>query len=727
MKNISKKKIFITFWCIFSLPVSSSIEDYLYIHSSSPSFSNYGTVGLIQMPSARFHDSGSLGFSWSSIDPYMRGSIIAYPFSWLEVSYGYTDIDNALYSNNKRFSGDQSYKDKGFDAKLKILDETDMLPSIAVGIRDLAGSNKFEAEFFAFSKKIKNIDYTFGIGWGDLSDKRYSNPLAKVSSEFNNRITNKEGGQGGEFSTERYFRGKMGFFGGAEVFLPNLKGLRVKIEYDTTQYRDEAFGLGRASSRFATRPVKDTQSRINFGLVYPLSSNLIIKSSFVKGNTVSFGFSYSMNLGKKNKSLKRSDPYKKIQDSETIKSIIRDNDLYYYRALLQNLKEKDLLLQKASKKDDKITISYSQSTHSSHTRAAGRVARVLDEISPDEIKTFEMVNINAGMALAKIVIDRESFSKNADDDLYKLTKRDIQLYPDKYENTQYEYNPVSIFPKNFWSLEPSLRAQIGGPDNFLFGDLRFLYTSEIIFSHGITLSTDASVGVWNNLGSLKLKSDSILPHVRTDIAEYLKGTKDFSLDRLQLNIFKNPYKDFYYKLSGGVLEPMFSGFGGEVLYRPFYKDFAIGADIYRVQQRDYNGKLGLLDYKTTTGHINFYYAEPRSNILLAVKGGKFLAGDSGVNIDFSRYFPSGFILGAFFSKTDISAREFGEGSFDKGFYFVVPLDIFGREYSKKSFPWGLKPLTRDGAAILNPAFYLYGVTEQANSRAFTRDYDDLYD
>ena len=53
---------------------------------------------------------------------------------------------------------------------------------------------------------------------------------------------------------------------------------------------------------------------------------------------------------------------------------------------------------------------------------------MLDEISPDEIKTFEMVNINAGMALAKIVIDRESFSKNADDNLYKLTKRDKKRF-----------------------------------------------------------------------------------------------------------------------------------------------------------------------------------------------------------------------------------------------------------------------------------------------------------
>ena len=96
------------------------------------------------MPSARFHEAGSLGLSWSSNDPYLRGSLIAYPFSWFEAAYGYTDINNALYSNVASFSGSQSYKDKGFDVKIKLLNESQYLPSIAMGVRDLAGSGTFE-------------------------------------------------------------------------------------------------------------------------------------------------------------------------------------------------------------------------------------------------------------------------------------------------------------------------------------------------------------------------------------------------------------------------------------------------------------------------------------------------------------------------------------------------------------------------------------------------------
>jgi len=172
---------------------------------------------------------------------------------------------------------------------------------------------------------------------------------------------------------------------------------------------------------------------------------------------------------------------------------------------------------------------------------------------------------------------------------------------------------------------------------------------------------------------------------------------------------------------------MFAGIGSEFLYRPFNKNYGIGAEIWRVQQRDYDLMFGLRDYKTTTGHINLYYIEPRSKIFFAIRGGKFLAKDSGLSFDFSRRFKSGFQLGVFFSRTDISKREFGEGSFDKGFYFHVPLDIFSTSYNKEMFTWGLKPLTRDGAAPLNHGYYLWGVTEQAHQETFFRDWDDLYD
>ena len=111
--------------CLFfflSNPTKSSIDDYVYPYSS-PSFNEYGSLGLIRMPSARFYEEGTIAFHWSKNDPYTRGSIIAYPFNWFEASYQYTDVNNALYSSVESFSGNQTYKDKGFDVKFRLLKE----------------------------------------------------------------------------------------------------------------------------------------------------------------------------------------------------------------------------------------------------------------------------------------------------------------------------------------------------------------------------------------------------------------------------------------------------------------------------------------------------------------------------------------------------------------------------------------------------------------------------
>ena len=98
--------------------------------------------------------SGSVAFSWSDSDPYQRGSLIATPFSWGEASYQYTDVNNALYSLTPEFSGDQTYKDKSFDAKFLLHKETILLPAIAVGFRDLAGTGVFSSEYLVASRKL---------------------------------------------------------------------------------------------------------------------------------------------------------------------------------------------------------------------------------------------------------------------------------------------------------------------------------------------------------------------------------------------------------------------------------------------------------------------------------------------------------------------------------------------------------------------------------------------
>ena len=208
---------------------------------------------------------------------------------------------------------------------------------------------------------------------------------------------------------------------------------------------------------------------------------------------------------------------------------------------------------------------------------------------------------------------------------------------------------------------------------------------------------------------------------------FLVFTEKYHLKRVQFNYFKDLSENTYLKLSAGLFEEMFGGIGGEILYRPFMKNYGIGAELWRVRQREYKMLFGFRDYETTTGHINLYYTHPKSQVTVALKGGRFLAEDSGINFDFSRRFKTGLRIGAFFTLTDISKEEFGEGSFDKGFYFTIPIDTFLTNYNKRNMGWGLRPLTRDGGAVLNHAYYLWGMTEAGTKSNLTRDWEHMYE
>lgn len=700
--------------------LQAQLSEYIYPHFRSPSFSNYGTVGLVQMPSARFFEEGSISFTWSHLEPYLRGSIVAYPFNWFEASYQYTDVNNKLYSDIKEFSGSQSYKDKGFDAKFLLFKERRYLPAIAIGIRDVGGSGLFGAEYLVASKYIKNVDFTAGIGWGIMTNNGFKNPLSQINSRFSNRTLDSGTGdtQGGEFNINSFFAGEeAGFFAGAEIFIPKTNGLRLKLEYDANDYDLESYF-----------PLKQS-SRVNMNLTWPISKRFQVKLGYIRGDTLNFGFSYSGFYAKKDPYVKKKDPPKVIPRAATFRRVNARDPNNLYLSSLKYLRQENLYLQTADINDSVLSLSFSQNTHISYPRAIGRAARVLDQLAPEYIDTFKITNLNADMSMFTTEIPRDAFQASESLNLTSELMRKTAIYKEDSptHHKEHKFQPRTELPLFINKFSPAVRSQIGGPDGFYFGDLSIAMHSELILKKNLSISSAVSIGVLNNFGPLKLASDSVIPHVRTDIVQYLKQSKRAHITRLQANYFLNPYKSFFIKFSGGILESMFGGIGSEALWRPFGENYAIGAELWRVQQRAYDMTFSFRDYRTTTGFINMYYKEPRSKVTVALKGGKFLAGDSGINFDISRRFKSGFTLGVFASKTDISKFEFGEGSFDKGFYFHLPIEVFYPEHTKGVTGFGLRPLTRDGAAILTHGLHLWGVTDQSSLMNITRDWDDIYD
>ena len=109
-------------YILFSSSLSASISDY-YPHKSLNSPSNLGETGLMELPSAKFMEPASLRLNFSASFPNEYTGLTASPFSWMEASYRYAEIKNKLYGP-AAYSGNQSWKDKGFDIKIKLLNQS---------------------------------------------------------------------------------------------------------------------------------------------------------------------------------------------------------------------------------------------------------------------------------------------------------------------------------------------------------------------------------------------------------------------------------------------------------------------------------------------------------------------------------------------------------------------------------------------------------------------------
>ena len=72
-------------------------------------------------------------------------------------------------------------------------------------------------------------------------------------------------------------------------------------------------------------------------------------------------------------------------------------------------------------------------------------------------------------------------------------------------------------------------------------------------------------------------------------------------------------------------------------------------------------------------------------------------------------------------------KGYEKGSFDKGFYFSIPVKLFYSDYRTGSISFGLHPLTKDGGAILNQHNALFSILGDTNESTIKRDWKYIYE
>jgi hypothetical protein len=356
--------------------------------------------------------------------------------------------------------------------------------------------------------------------------------------------------------------------------------------------------------------------------------------------------------------------------------------------------------------------------------AIGRAARIVAQDAPPNVETITLDIVEDGVLVQSTTLQRHDLEQAvADAGSPEEIWQHATLSGSDPDAPAGIANP-DAYPNFLWRLNPAMRQQLGGPDNFLIYQLYAALSGTLNLAPGVSVDGVLGANIANNLNALHLASDSVLPHVRSDIARYLREGKT-GIFRLQGDYLFNMAPDLYGRLSGGLLEEMFAGVDGEILYRPYNRRWAIGLDLNHVIQRDFNELFRLRSYQVTTGHLSLYYKLPFYDLQSALHVGRYLAGDKGATFELSREFAGGVRVGAFVTRTNVSAHQFGEGSFDKGILITIPLDVLLGAPTRSFASYVYRPLTRDGGQRLSISRPLFDATDGYDAERLSRMWPHL--
>ncbi|PIT74724.1 YjbH domain-containing protein [Limnohabitans sp. JirII-31] len=653
-----------------------------------PTASNWGNVGLLQTPTARMQQPGYFGWTVHRTWPYQNNNIFFQPTDWLEAGFRYTDTSNRLYGS-EAFSGNLPYKDKSFDVKARALKESDGLPELAVGLRDVGGTGLYSSEYVVASKRTGRLDWSLGMGWGYLGGRgNLSNPLSRVLGQrMDTRVS--DTGQGGTFSTGSWFHGPAALFGGVEYQTP--WNFNVKLEYDGNNYQHEP--------QSNNLPVA---SPFNWAIVYRPLKGLDVSMGVERGNTWSMGFTFYVDMAGINMP-KVTDP------ARPAVQLIRPKAEPNWQDTAKDLSAYTLWdVQQVYRTPDTVVVDARNSYNVYNQERLDKAVAVLNRDAPEGVENFEIHHHKVGDVLAVEKVNRSEWVTQQTQPA--RTQEPVLPVQPVYEvQTTAERKPLlPDKPLNYW-VEPGvdLVQTIGGPDGYLYQ-----------FSGALWMGLEMPWNVKAN-STLRMRlSDnyekftpgwSYMPQVRTQIAEYLKTSK-FTVDSLTLSKSERLGSNWYAAGYVGYFEMMFGGVGGEVLYRQPGSRWAAGLDVNHVQQRSFAQDFSFRDYKINTGHLTGYWVTPFEGVHAALSVGQYLAGDRGATMSVSKVFRNGSSLSAYATKTNVPAAVFGEGSFDKGIAWTIPFDAFLTSSSRYAAGWSWKPLLRDGGARVTRPVNLFADT-----------------
>ncbi|MFC4217521.1 YjbH domain-containing protein [Pseudophaeobacter arcticus] len=671
-----------------------------------PALNFYGTPGLIDTPSAEMLPDGTYAVSYSFFGGQSRYNITFQALPWLSASFRYNGI------RNLNLFGFSTYYDRGFDVRARLWREGKYLPEVTMGLQDFAGTGVYAAEYFVATKRFQTpalsrrsgagqLKISAGLGWGRLGSYGAIGNIGGVRPSFVG------GGTGGSLSYDQWFRGDFAPFGGIE-WQPNER-LSLKAEYSTDAYRTET----------QTSNVFERKSSLNFGVEYQYSDRTRLGAYYLYGSEIGFSAQFQLNPRQPMTAMVVPAAQPIIPRSHWARTEANWNQNWpastqqttvFRDQVAEALKKDGLILEAITFDATEVELRYRNPRYQSDMQAVGRVARIMTATLPASVETFRITPVRNGLGLSTVIIRRsdleaQEFAAQSSAGINAVTG--ITAARPLAEDAVFSNELYPAFSSNF---SPYTKPSYFDPARPFRIDAGLDLTASYAPAPGWLIGGALRQRLAGNISNSRA-SNSVLPHVRTDISQYAQyGT---TLENLYVTRHWKPGRDLYARASAGIFESMFGGVSGEVLWKPVNSPLALGVEANYVVQRDYDQRLSFRDYKTFTGHASLYY-ELGSNYQLQLDAGRYLAGDYGGTFSLDRVFNNGWMVGAFFTLTDVSAAEFGEGSFDKGFRFRIPLAWMLGKPNRRGFGLTIRPTQRDGGQRVAVPGRLYGSIREAH-------------
>jgi hypothetical protein len=663
-----------------------------------PMIYNYSLVGgYFTMPSARMAESGVASVGAAFVKPYTIYGLNFQMFQRLEFSLNYR-VYNGVVEHNFGHEGFGDDAERIGNVKLGILTLQDgfpALPEIAIGVEDFIGTKRFNAKYVLMTKQFLdwNLECTLGYGKGRIK----------------------------------------GFFGGAawtpfrHFKIPLIKDLSFLLEYDAINYHKHPH------EHPSGRKVK---SRINGGIAFVGWDALQLSLSSVRGTEVAGLASLRYPIGTTKGFFPKVDDatvYKSPIDTEPLGITRTERD--FAHEIAYALSDQGLDLYSAAigydaEGNKELYLKIVNNRYREERVVRERIQHVLALLAPEDI--FSILVIVEADALPCQAYhyrreDLEQWRRGAMSDFELETLAPMQEAPAFVS----EYDAARIFERSkpIWTftIRPRLLTFFGSTSGKFKYNISALASPEGYLFDQVYYKLQVSYAIKSSmqgLGGPDRANPSRELIVRTDTLKYFQ-TNSFSMEQAYLQRGWNLGKGWFYRFALGYFEPAYGGAATEFLYYPVGSNWAVGAQFAAVLKRHYHGVKFQTWTRQLRGHhyvkvpfvgiqyfLDFYYDFKPLNADLLLSAGQFLAKDKGVRIDVGRYFKSGMRFSLWCTFTNGHDKVNGHTYFDKGFAFLIPLDMFLKQSSRNYIGYAMAAWLRDVGARAETGKKLYWTLEE---------------